>query len=271
MNVVRDAGTLPIVMLHGWGMNLRVFDPLRERLATRATRAIDLPGHGRSPWSEEAGDFDAQCRTVALQLPPRCLLLGWSLGAKLALSLAAREPARIAGLILLSATPKFVQSEDWPQGMAPDAMRAFRRVLEQDWRQTLDDFIWLQVRGSQQADAVASHLQAILSQHGEPRREALLAGMRLLETIDLRAQVRDVHQPALLIAGRNDRVTPPAAAQWLADTLPRATSRLLARAGHAPQLSHTAEVAAAIEDFLAAHAAQVGTRGMTGAGAETGP
>lgn len=269
MNVAREAGTLPIVMLHGWGMNLRVFDPLRALLPTRTTRATDLPGHGRSPWPPEGGDFDAQCAAVAQQLPPRCVLLGWSLGAKLALSLAARDPARIAGLVLVSATPKFAQSADWPQGMAPEAMRAFRRVLEQDWRQTLQDFIWLQVRGSQQAEAVAAHLQAVLSQHGEPRREALLAGMQLLESIDLRALAQQVQQPALLIAGRNDRVTPPAAAQWLAGTLPRATLHLLPRAGHAPHLSHPAEVAAAIEDFLAAHAAQPGADpGVLGA--ETG-
>src|SRR5690606_33279792 len=251
-----DAAQLPLVMLHGWGMNLRVFDPLRAQLAAQETRAIDLPGHGRSPWWPGAFDFETLCAAVLDALPPRCRLIGWSLGAKVALALAARAPTRIAALVLISATPKFAQSGDWPQGMAQESLRAFRRVLEQDWQQTLADFVWLQVRGSQQAEAVAAHLQAMLAQHGEPRHEALLAGMQLLETIDLRAQVSQVRQPVLLLAGRNDRVPSPAAAQWLAETLLDARLRILPRAGHAPQLSHTAEVAAAIEEFLASSAVE---------------
>ena len=40
-----------MVLLHGWGMNLRVFDGCAAALATtHRVTAIDLPGHGRSPW-----------------------------------------------------------------------------------------------------------------------------------------------------------------------------------------------------------------------------
>ncbi len=46
----RGAGP-PIVLLHGWAMNLRVFDALAGALAhTHEVTTIDLPGHGRSPW-----------------------------------------------------------------------------------------------------------------------------------------------------------------------------------------------------------------------------
>jgi len=247
---------LPLVMLHGWGMNLRVFDALRRELPQIESCAIDLPGHGRSPWWPEAADFDVLCEAVLAALPARCVLLGWSLGAKVALALAAQNPSRIAALALLAATPKFAHGPDWPHGMQAAPLRAFRSVLEQDWRQTLEDFIWLQVRGSQDADAVAHALQAALLAHGAPRQEALLAGMRLLETVDLRALVARVRQPALLVTGRNDRVTGPAAAQWLAETLPQATLRILPRAGHAPQLSHPAGVADALRGFLALHATE---------------
>lgn len=251
------AARLPLVMLHGWGMNLRVFDALREHLAAHETIAIDLPGHGRSPWWPDAS-FDSFCDAVLDALPPRCVLLGWSLGAKVAMALAARAPERITALVLLSATPKFAQSDDWPQGMPQASLRAFRSVLEQDWRQTIEDFIWLQVRGSQRADEVVASLQAAMQSHGEPRHEALLAGMRMLESIDLRDTAAHVTQPVLLITGRNDRVTSPQAAEWLAETMPQATLKVLPRAGHAPQLSHVQDVAEAIQAFLAANA-QVGS------------
>ncbi len=244
------AAALPVVLLHGWGMNLRVFDPLRAQMNDRDTLAVDLPGHGLSPWWPQAADFDVLCSAVIDVLPPRCTLVGWSLGAKIALALAAQHPARIASLVLIAVTPKFAHAADWPHGMQPEPMRAFRTVLEQDWAQTLEDFIWLQVRGSQDADAVAAALSQGLRAHGAPRREALLAGMQLLADVDLRPLIPQVTQRTLILSGRNDRVTPPGAAQWLAQTLPDATLHLLPRAGHAPHLSHTAEVAHAVQAFL---------------------
>lgn len=243
-------GGAPVVMLHGWGMNLRVFDALRADLAEFESWAIDLPGYGRSPWWPEAASFDAQCNAVRAALPPRCVLVGWSFGAKIAIALAAAEPHRVAALVLLSATPRFVQATDWPQGTEPGAARAFQVLLEQDWRRTLSDFVWLQVRGSREAQATGRELEAALSAQGAPRSEALHAGLDLLDSVDLRDLVPHVHQPVLLVSGQNDRVTLPAAAQWLAEHLPAARLHEIARAGHAPFVSHHAEVAALMRAFL---------------------
>lgn len=244
------ARALPLVMLHGWGMNLRVFDPLRQDLS-QPSCAIDLPGHGRSPWWPAAADFDVLQAAILDVLPPCCVLAGWSLGAELALSLAARQPQRVASLVLLSATPRFTRSADWPHGAQPAALAALRALLEQDWRQVLEDFVWLQVRGSRDADATARQLAGVLAAHGDPQPAALRAGLELLERIDLRALVPAIRQPALVVAGLNDRVTLPGAARWLANILPSAQLLELSRAGHAPFISHRAEVAAAIRDFLA--------------------
>jgi pimeloyl-[acyl-carrier protein] methyl ester esterase len=242
---------LPIVMLHGWGMNLRVFDLLRADLATHETWAIDLPGHGRSPWWPAAASFEVQQQAVLAALPPRCVLLGWSFGAKLALAIAAAQPRRVAALVLLAASPKFAQGDDWPQGMERQALRAFDAVLKQDWQRTLQDFIALQLRGSRDAQQSQQVIEAALAAQGAPSRDALLAGMALLDSVDLRALVSRITQPALIVAGRNDRVTPPAAAYWLGQAMPVATLLEVPRAGHAPMVSHHAEVAAAIHGFLA--------------------
>ncbi|MEO6078191.1 MAG: alpha/beta fold hydrolase [Steroidobacteraceae bacterium] len=255
------ATTLPMVCLHGWGMNLRVFDLLRDALAAeRETLAVDLAGHGASAWAAGHAQFDTQMEDVLAVLPPRCVLLGWSFGGKLALALAARHPARIAALVLVSATPKFAQSADWPHGLDADSMQAFRAVLEQDWQQTLSDFVWLQLRGSRNAEAAQRVLEAALAQQGKPHPEALRNGLDLLHTLDLRAHAVEVMQPTLVISGQNDRVTPPGAARWLAAALPQAQLVEVPRAGHAPFVSHHQEVAAAVRVFLAATAATAATR-----------
>jgi pimeloyl-[acyl-carrier protein] methyl ester esterase len=248
---VSDKDQLPLVMLHGWGMNLRVFDLLREDLAARETWAIDLPGHGRSPWWPEATDFEEQVRVVLAVLPPRCILVGWSFGAKLSMAIAVREPQRIAALVLLSASPKFARSTDWPHGMEAQALRAFRVVLEQDWQQTLSDFIALQLRGSRNAEAAQQVIEAALAGQGAPHRDALIAGMALLDSVDLRPLVPRIAQPTLIVVGQNDRVTLPGATRWLAAALPDARFIEVSRAGHAPFVSHHEEVAAAMRAFLA--------------------
>jgi len=245
-----DGAAPPLVCLHGWGMNLCVFDALRDAMPERESWAIDLPGHGRSEWQPDRADFASQTEDILAVLPARCVLLGWSLGGQLALELARRAPQRIQALVLVSATPRFTQSPEWPHGMSTDAVQAFRHTLEQDWRQTLSDFLWLQVRGGRHAEATQQRVRNALDEQGAPRPEALRADMQLLDSLDLRAMVPEVAQRTLLIAGENDRVVPPAATRWLADTLPRASFHQIARAAHASFLSHVEESVALMRSFL---------------------
>ena len=82
----------PLVMLHGWALNLRVFDDLIVRLQTpsgtaphggaRSLLRLDLPGHGRASEPpalyggdpEGAWDLGAVADHLLAQLPPRYLL-----------------------------------------------------------------------------------------------------------------------------------------------------------------------------------------------------
>jgi len=172
------------------------------------------------------------------------------MGAKIAMALAAQHPSRVPALVLMSASPRFSRSEDWPAGADPHTLQVFEDMVQRDWQQLIEDFLWLQVRGTQQAEETLGELQAALQAQGEPRREALLDGLRLLGEVDLRPMLAGLRQPALIIAGRNDRVTLPAAARWLAQALPGAKLLEISRAGHAPFISHHAQVAAAIRGFI---------------------
>jgi pimeloyl-[acyl-carrier protein] methyl ester esterase len=178
------------------------------------------------------------------------VLLGWSLGAYFALECARRWPERVAGLVLIAATPRFSGTPDWPHGLAPMAMDAFTATLEQDWQHTLQDFIWLQLRGSRNAEIVQKQIHDGLRAQGEPCRDALAADMDILGTIDMRAQLAGISQPTLVITGQHDRVTPPAAGAWLAQTL-GGRYVCIPRASHAPFLSHVEETASPIREFLA--------------------
>jgi pimeloyl-[acyl-carrier protein] methyl ester esterase len=241
----------PLVLLHGWAMNLRVFDGLRARLAQRyAVTALDLPGHGASAWP-----FDCtparQLQLIAAAMPPDATLIGWSLGGQLALTLAADPMRRVRRLVLIATTPRFTQAEGWEYGLSPATLQQFAQALEHDATQALTDFIDLQVRGDSNAAAVRAALRDALDAHGRAQLPALEAGLGLLADNDLREQAARIEIPALVLAGRHDCVMPWEAGQALAALLPHAQWHSVHRAGHAPFLSHPDETGAAVLQFLA--------------------
>jgi len=251
IHVERSGRGAPVVFWHGWGLNLRVYDALRAALNPDfRTIAVDLPGHGRSAWA--AGDPAAGFPQAGLldTLPQGTTLVGWSLGAQLALRAAARAPGRIARLVLIGATPRFVRSEDWPDAVASELLAQMHARLEQDCAGAVHDFLALQVRGSRDAAAVQATLRAALLEHGAAQPAALAAGLAALASTDLRPLLHAIDVPALVIAGQYDRVTPPAASAALAAALPRGRYLECPRAGHAPFLSHLRELLPELRHFM---------------------
>jgi pimeloyl-[acyl-carrier protein] methyl ester esterase len=148
--------------------------------------------------------------------------------------------------VLIASTPRFVSGPDWAHGLAERTVTEFATRLARDPERTVEDFLELQVRGSAAAGAVLESLTRALRAQGSAQPAALGFALGLLQHNDLRALASRLPVPALVIGGEYDRVTPPQAAQALARLLPRATLRVLRRAGHAPFLSHHEEVLAAV-------------------------
>lgn len=243
-----------LVLLHGWGLNLRVWDGLAALLEQSFRLiTIDLPGHGRSEWNPKArtpAEQAWQVHATLESLSDRYSLLGWSLGGQIALDLAAAMPGSVERLVLVATTPRFAASPDWPYGMPTTALERMATQLKTNYKRTVSDFLELQVRGSTGAEKVLADLHASLFEHGEAHPKALVAGLTTLESSDLRPMLPLVRAPTLVVAGQYDRVTLPAASRALAEALPDARYIEIRRAAHAPFLSHTAEFAALVTAFL---------------------
>lgn len=272
---VRGSGPA-VVLLHGWGLNLRVWDGLAAALEDRfRIVAVDLPGHGRSAWLPERSSLEeqaAQIHETVATITERYSLLGWSLGGQIALRLAAARPAGLDRLVLIAATPRLPAAPDWPHGAPPERLAQQAAGLRADYQRTVGDFLELQVRGSAEAATALSQLRTALFAHGnqpapntshrdthlerrlenpdEPRLDALACGLELLRNTDLRALLAQITLPTLVIAGQYDRVTMPAASRALADALPNAQYVEIRRAAHAPFLSHLPQLSALLTDFL---------------------
>ncbi len=239
-----------LALVHGWGMNARVFDVLAERLADDFdVRAFDLPGHGgRAPLATNT--LAAWAADLAHALPDGATLAGWSLGGQVALRAALDHPQRVARLVLLGTTPRFVAADGWSAGIAAADLDAFGAALLADPEATLMRFLGLQTRSVEGQRALLQRLRQTLFAGGPADRSALAAGLDILRNTDLRAELPRVAQPTLVLHGALDTLIPPGAGAWMAATLPHARHVDIARAAHAPHLSHPNAVAVEIGGFV---------------------
>ena len=240
-----------LVLLHGWGMNAAVWRGLPADLALgHRLTAIELPGHGGSPFDPAwpgLADWADACLAAA---PDRAVWLGWSLGGLVALAAAQRAPERLAGLVLMTATPRFVQASDWPAAMAPATLARFHDGLLADPAGTLERFLALQVRGSEAARDTLRLLKRELAERPAPDPVALALGLDLLRDSDLRPLLQDLDCPSLWLFGARDTLVPAAVATAILARLPETRVQVIPGAAHAPFLSHPAPTTAALLSFL---------------------
>jgi len=269
--LVRDDGTRlhvetlgegpALLLLHGWSRASADLRPLAEALAPRARVILpDLRGHGRSaPAPLSLGLLAADLAAVVAAEAPDglALLAGWSLGGQVALAALSAHPALRAGvraLALLGATPRFTKGDGWPHGQPARAVEGLalrvRRQPGKAFARFLDDCL-----APGEAEALGAARLAALHAAQPPDPAAALAGLEVLASADLRADLRAglaaLALPALVIHGEADAIVPVAAGRALAAALPAARLATLPGAGHAPFLARQAEVAALLSGLLA--------------------
>lgn len=241
-----------LVLLHGWGLHGGFWKGLAGALArTHRVHVLDLPGHGRSAAMNCPESISGLSDLVAGSVDQPATWIGWSLGGLVALDAAIRRPQLVERLVLIGATPRFVQAPDWPTAMGAGVFAGFVDDLARDYRATLNRFLSLQAGADETGRQLIRQLRGEVFVHGDPSPSALRNGLALLEHTDLRAEVPSITAPTLVMHGQHDRLAPPAAGAWLAEHIAHARLVQLEGAGHAPFISHPQQVLAGLQEFLA--------------------
>jgi len=239
-----------LVLLHGWGITGAAFGALTESLSEHvAVIALDLPGYGGVN-ALPSYTLETLASDVASRAPRHCVVLGWSLGALVALAWAAAFPAQVASLVLVGATPCFVRKPDWPHGVESDVLGSFAEALRSDRARTLRRFVRLIARGDAEPKVVMRMLQAAVVEEGAASEDVLQAGLGILRESDLRPFLPRIHQRTLAIHGERDQLTPIAAGTFTAAALPRAEMETIEGAAHAPFVTHAERLAQRIAHFV---------------------
>ena len=258
---VEIVGTGPnLVLLHGWGMNGAVWQPLVKKLSKLFTlHIVDLPGMGLSR-PIEPFHLSAIAEKVAEVLPAQADVIGWSLGAQVAMRIALDYPDLVRRLVLVGATPCFVNKSfnqesieyqsTWDIGIEPDVFGNFADSVNADYHKTMAQFLTLQCMGADDARSTVKLLRNKFAERPIPTSQTLYRALNILLETDLRAEVEQLRKPILLVHGDRDTLAPVQAAHWMMKTLPVAYLRVMAGASHAPFLSHQAQFIDAVVQFL---------------------
>ncbi len=244
----------PLVMLSGLGVHLGVWAGVAPTLAR--THRVVLPDHRGSGRSAPVNDpltishlaDDVHALTSTLRLP-RVNLLGHSMGGFIAMEIAARYPELVERVILYSTSMETISP----------ALR-FLESIEQVWKECPDisnatlSRIFLPWNWSPALLDDAATVEGIVEMAGHNPYPMSYASYRAqlaaCRAFDGRALATRIVSPTLVIAGRNDLISPLRCSEELAQTIPGARLRI-SPCGHMTHMEKPGWFCEAVLDFTA--------------------
>lgn len=210
---VRDVGSGdPIVFVHGWPLNHRMFEYQFGRLPAEGLRCIgiDLRGYGESgkPWGEY--DYDTFADDLKAVLDALDLdgvtLAGFSMGGGTVTRYTSRhDEARVDRLALLgAASPCLTEKPDFPEGIDPGIVDELIEGARND-RAAMNAEFGDMLFHTQPSDELKQWLWS-LAMEASPRATA--ASAATFRDADLRADMDGISVPTLICHGVHDEICP---------------------------------------------------------------
>lgn len=252
---VEDIGQgQPIIFIHGWPVNHKMFEYQMNELPKHGYRfiGIDLRGYGKSdrPWTgynydRQADDIRAVIEYLQLE---NAVLAGFSMGGPIALRYMARHEAfQISKLILLApAAPKFTKSDDYTLGIEPVEVDDMITAIQKDRPGFLRGFgeKFFHQEPSEPFRQWFGSLGLEASAHGT------IHSAKALRDEDSRPDLAAINVSTLILHGKFDEICPYTFASQLAEEITNAKVIDFENSGHGLIFEEKEKVNSEILSFL---------------------
>lgn len=249
------AGATAVLLIHGWGMSLRVWDNVLPALRAAGHRVVMLDHRGCGQSDKDFADMGiaaiaADVVSLVAELELESVVLnGWSLGGAVAVEAATALGKSCSGLVLTcAASPIYVRKPDFAAGGTQEDMAATLAAM-------LDDRVTF-LHGLAQAVCMKKVGPAVVEwMWREFCRASPMAFATLgqLEPLDQRAQLAALRMPILSFVGTGDVFVDPQICRWVGDHNPGARVVEFEGVGHAPFLEVAADYNRELLQFLSAN------------------
>ncbi len=261
---------LPLVFIHGWGLNSGIWQPLVEQLsANYKVITVDLPGFGLNVEQQlSLYSIDNVVALVADVIDEPAVIIGWSLGGLVATQLACRFPEKAKALVTVASSPFFIEQvadnktelstiktqgdtelANWP-GIKAQILASFHQMLSTNIEKTINNFLKIQAMGSEHVRSDIKRIKELVMAYPLPNKTTLDRSLMLLESVDVRAQLADISIPFLRLYGKLDSLVPKKVIDLVSELQPNSEHYVFAKASHAPFISHQQEFLTVLTDWL---------------------
>jgi len=241
-----DSDADPIVMVHGFGADMNGWLFNQGALSEDApVYAIDLPGHGKSEKDVGEGSIASLAETVERFLGEASLsnvhLVGHSLGAGVALQVAANAQASVKSLTLISPVGfgSEINSEFLDGYVKAKRQKHLKPVLEQlvNDKSLISSDMMDDVFKFKRIDGVVDGLKKLIETNFTNGSQS----------VSLRSEIANVDGPVTVVWGREDQIIPASHSENLPDNV---KLHMLDNSGHVPQMENAAEVNQIIKSVI---------------------
>jgi pimeloyl-[acyl-carrier protein] methyl ester esterase len=236
------------VLLHGWGFDHCVWDEFAAALPNYChVEQPDLFNHETCSRNLTNKELDLIVLPLQEYLIRPCVLVGWSFGGLVAISLARQFPEKVSAVVLLASSPCFTRRPDWHYGIDNKQITDLADRVENDRQGALKYFCRLVAHG----DPTSLKAVRILQTHTSTTNKAgLLYGLNILANTDMRADLAALTCPLATILSSNDVLIQSGVAREISKLKADVHHVLIENAGHAPFILKKSETVLRLEEFL---------------------